>query len=91
LTNIGNMLPPLKFDGVSLRQTIENAFLTMAVPLGFDTIMGTPWNAFQILPPDNPVLKTFQEVIELTGLAAMRRLRKLWAASASGAAPAVGA
>ena len=83
LTNIGNMLPPLKFEGVSLRQTIENAFLTMAVPLGFDTVMGTPWNDFRILPPDNPVLKTFQEVIELTGLAAMRRLRKLWAASAS--------
>jgi cobalamin-dependent methionine synthase I len=83
MTNIGNMLPPLKFDGVSLRQTIENAFLTLAVPLGFDTIMGTPWNDFRILPPDNPVLQTFQEVIDLTGLAAMRRLRKLWAASSS--------
>jgi cobalamin-dependent methionine synthase I len=82
MTNIGNMLPPIKFDGISLRQTIENAFLTMAVPLGFDTIMGTPWNAFQILPADNPVLKTFQEVIELKGLEAMRRLRKLWAVSA---------
>jgi len=83
MTNIGNMLPPLKFDGVSLRQTIENAFLTLAVPLGFDTIMGTPWNDFRLLPPDNPVLQTFQEVIDLTGLAAMRRLRKLWAASSS--------
>ena len=92
MTNIGNMMPPVKIDGVTLRQTIENAFLTLAVPLGFDTIMGTPWNDFRILPPDNPVLQTFKEVIELKGLAAMRRLRQLWAASASGAAaPPAGA
>jgi len=79
LTNIGNMLPPLKFDDVSLRQLVENAFLTLAVPLGFDTIMGTPWNKFQILPDDNIVLQTLKEFTELKGLSAMRRLRQLWA------------
>jgi cobalamin-dependent methionine synthase I len=79
LTNIGNMLPPLKFDGVTLRQLAENAFLTLAVPLGFDTIMGTPWNAFQLLPEDNVVLQTLEDFIELKGLNAMRRLRQLWA------------
>jgi len=79
LTNFGNMLPPLKFDDVSLRQLAENAFLTLAVPLGFDTIMGTPWNKFQILPDDNIVLQTVKEFIELKGLNAMRRLRQLWA------------
>lgn len=79
LTNIGNMLPPVEFDGMRLRHLMENAFLTVAVPLGFDTILGTPWNDFRILPEDNQVLKTFQEVIELKGLDAMRRLRQLWA------------
>ena len=79
LTNIGNMLPPLKFDGVSLRQVVENAFLTLAVPLGFDTIMGTPWNDFRMLPDDNAVLQTLRDFIELKGLDAMRRLRQLWA------------
>ena len=79
MTNIGNMLPPLKFDGVPLRQLVENAFLTLAVPMGFDTIMGTPWNNFQFLPADNLVLQTYKEFIELKGLDAMRRLRKLWA------------
>jgi len=79
LTNIGNMLPPLKFDDVSLRQLAENAFLTLAVPLGFDTIMGTPWNKFQILPVDNIVLQTVKDFIALKGLHAMRRLRQLWA------------
>jgi len=79
MTNIGNMLPPLKFDGVSLRQLAENAFLTLAVPLGFDTIMGTPWNDFRLLPDDNVVLQTLKDFTELKGLDAMRRLRKLWA------------
>ena len=79
MTNIGNMLPPLKFDGVSLRQLAENAFLTLAVPLGFDTIMGTPWNDFRVLPDDNVVLQTLKDFTELKGLDSMRRLRKLWA------------
>ena len=79
LTNIGNMLPPLEFDGVRLRHVVESAFLTVAVPLGFDTIMGTPWNPFAILPADNAVLQTFREVVELDGMDAIRRLRKLWA------------
>jgi cobalamin-dependent methionine synthase I len=83
LTNIGNMLPPVKFDGIALRQMMENAFLTVAVPLGFDTIMGTPWNDFRILPADDVVLHAFKEIIELKGLDAMRRLRKLWAHSGS--------
>jgi cobalamin-dependent methionine synthase I len=79
LTNIGNMLPPIDFDGTRLRHVMESAFLTVAVPLGFDTVLGTPWNNFQILPDENEVLKTFKEVVELKGLDAMRRLRQLWA------------
>jgi cobalamin-dependent methionine synthase I len=81
MTNIGNMLPPLKFDGLPLRQLVENAFLTLAVPLGFDTIMGTPWNDFRMLPDDNVVLQTLKDFTELKGLDAMRRLRQLWARS----------
>ena len=79
LTNIGNMLPPVEFNGMKLRHMMESAFLTVAVPLGFDTVLGTPWNDFQMLPDDNEVLKTFREVLDLRGLDAMRRLRQLWA------------
>jgi 5-methyltetrahydrofolate--homocysteine methyltransferase len=79
LTNIGNLLPPVEFNGIKLRHMMESAFLTVAVPLGFDTVLGTPWNDFQMLPEDNEVLRTFREVIDLKGLDAMRRLRQLWA------------
>jgi 5-methyltetrahydrofolate--homocysteine methyltransferase len=73
------MLRPLKFDGVPLRLLFENAFLTVAVPLGFDCVMGTPWNDFQFLPDGNVVLETSRDFVELSGLDAMRRLRKPWA------------
>ena len=79
LTNIGNLLPPVEFDGMKLRHMMESAFLTVAVPLGFDTVLGTPWNDFRMLPEDNEVLRTLREVLELKGLDAMRRLRLLWA------------
>lgn len=79
LTNIGNMLPKMDYNGMSLRHCMENAFLTRAVPLGFDTVLGTPWNDFRLLPEDHEVLQAFDEVIELKGLDAMRRLRQLWA------------
>ena len=79
LTNIGNLLPPVEINGMKLRHMMESAFLTVAVPLGFDTVLGTPWNKFQMLPDDNEVLQTFREVIDLKGLDAMRRLRQLWA------------
>ena len=79
LTNIGNMVPKIEFDGMSLRMCLENAFLTRAVPLGFDTVLGTPWNDFRPLPEGHDVLTAFDEVIELTGLDAMRRLRQIWA------------
>jgi cobalamin-dependent methionine synthase I len=79
LTNVGNLLPQIDFDGMRLRHVMESAFLTVAVPLGFDTVLGTPWNRFQILPDDNEVLQTFRDVVDLKGLDAMRRLRQLWA------------
>jgi len=78
LTNVGNMLPPKEYDGIRLRHMMESAFLTVAIPLGFDTVMGTPWNKFQILPDDHEVLVAFKEVTALKGLPAMRALRKLW-------------
>lgn len=79
LTNIGNLLPPVEFEGQKLRHVMESAFITAAVPYGFDTVLGTPWNDFRILPEDHEVLVTFRETIELKGLDAMRRLRQLWA------------
>ena len=43
LSNIGQQMPPKAADGSDLKHQLENAFLTMTVPHGFDYVLGTPW------------------------------------------------
>jgi len=79
LTNIGQMLPPKIIDGENLRSLIERAFLTVAMPLGFDTVLITPWHNLSPLPQDHELLRSFKEVIELKGGKALRGIRSLYA------------
>ncbi len=80
LTNIGQQLPPKAADGSDLKLSLECAFLTLAVPLGFDTILCTPWREHHPLPDDNYVLKTYRNILEQTGSNALRAVRKLYRA-----------
>lgn len=80
ITNIGQQLPPKAADGSDLKLAIENAFMTVAVPWGLDTIMGTPWRAFQPLPEDNYVMATFREFLQQSGSNALRSVRKFYRA-----------
>ena len=77
LMNIGQQLPPRSASGINLKESIENAFLTLAVPYGFDTILGTPWKNYRLLEEDDPILQTFREIISLTGRDALRRMLQL--------------
>lgn len=65
LSNLPQHLPEKAVDGSDLRLQLECAFLTVAMPLGFDTILGTPWRAYQLLPPDNFVLREFRRIVAL--------------------------
>ncbi|OGA72714.1 MAG: dihydropteroate synthase DHPS [Betaproteobacteria bacterium RIFCSPLOWO2_12_FULL_65_14] len=78
LTNIGQQLPPKAADGSDLKRQLERAFVTVAVPLGFDTVLGTPWHSFEPLPEDNPVLMQFRHILTLNGTDVMRAMRKLY-------------
>ena len=78
LSNISGQLPAKAVDGSNLKLQLEEAFLTLTVPYGFDTILATPWKDYQLLPDDNPVLSAFKEIIALNGFDAMRKLRKLY-------------
>jgi hypothetical protein len=55
LSNVGQQLPPKAADGSDLKHCLENAFLTLAVPCGFDTVLGTPWRGYAPLPEDHYV------------------------------------
>ena len=78
ITNIGQLLPPKAADGSDLKRQLECAFVTVAMPLGFDTVLGTPWHGFHTLPEDNYVLGVFREVLKASGTDVLRQVRKLY-------------
>lgn len=80
LSNIGQQLPPKAADGSDLKHTLECAFLTLAVPAGFDTILGTPWRGYHPLPVDNYVLQTYRTFLDQSGSNALRAVRKFYKA-----------
>jgi 5-methyltetrahydrofolate--homocysteine methyltransferase len=80
LTNIGQQLPPKAADGSDLKLALECAFLTLAVPLGFDAVLATPWRELKPLPDDNYVLVTYKNFLEQSGSNALRAVRKLYRA-----------
>ncbi len=80
LSNIGQQLPPKAVDGSDLKHSLENAFLTLTVPYGFDTVLGTPWRSYEPLPDDNYVLQTYRNFLQQTGTNALRAVRKFYRA-----------
>jgi 5-methyltetrahydrofolate--homocysteine methyltransferase len=80
LSNIGQQLPAKAVDGSELKHSLENAFLTLAVPLGFDTVLGTPWRRYAPLPDEHYVLRAYRHFLEQSGSNAMRAVRKFYRA-----------
>lgn len=78
LSNLGIMLPKLALDGSRLSTKLESAFLTLTRPHGLDTILGTPGRDYQMLPPDDFVLRGFEEAIALDGFETLLRLQELY-------------
>lgn len=77
LSNIAQQLPATTRSGLPLREGLENAFLTQAIPRGLDMIIGTPWRDYHLLPADDPVYAAFSEIVVLDGRDALRRLLQL--------------
>jgi cobalamin-dependent methionine synthase I len=80
LSNIGQQLPPRAADGSDLKHSLECAFLTIAAPLAFDTVLGTPWRGYHPLPEDNYVLQAYRNFLEQSGSNALRAVRKFYKA-----------
>jgi len=67
LSNFTVMLPSKKADGSPVKGPLESAFLTMAMPLGFNTIIGSVKRKYALLPEDHPAMQCLKEVLELEG------------------------
>jgi hypothetical protein len=78
LSNLPQHLPSKAVDGSDLKHQLECAFLSVAMPLGFDTVLGTPWHGYALLPDDNFILRQFREIITIRGYDALMSVMKLY-------------
>ena len=78
LSNFSAMLPSKRSDGLSIKTALENAFLTLAVPLGLDYIIGNMAKDYSLLDSNHPAYQALVEAIEVGGLEAIMRIRQFY-------------
>ncbi len=79
LSNFTVMLPSKKADGSPVKGPLESAFLTMAMPLGLDMIIGSMVRKYELLPEGHPALVCLQDILKLEGYDTLMRLKEFYA------------
>lgn len=74
LSNFTQMLPPKKSDGSPVKSPLESAFLTMAMPLGLKTIIGSVNRKYVLLQDDDPAMQCLKDVLKLQGVDIIMRV-----------------
>jgi 5-methyltetrahydrofolate--homocysteine methyltransferase len=74
LSNFSMMLPPKRKDGSPVKSALESAFLTKAMPLGLDMVIGSVKRRYEVLPSDHPALQCLEDVVRLGGVEAVKRV-----------------
>ena len=74
LSNFTVMLPKRRPNGDPVRSSLESAFLTLAMPLGLDTIIGSVKRKYRICEEGDEALACLKEILELEGFEALMRL-----------------
>ena len=78
LSNFTVMLPSKKKDGSPVKGPLESAFLTLAMPRGLDTIIGSTVRKYEILPPGHPALACLEDILKLEGFDTLMRLKEFY-------------
>jgi cobalamin-dependent methionine synthase I len=79
LSNFTVMLPPKRADGSPVKGPLESAFLTRAMPVGLDTIIGSVRRNYELLPPEHPAMACLEDAIKVGGFDAIMRVRDFYA------------
>jgi cobalamin-dependent methionine synthase I len=74
LSNFSAMLPAKRGDGSPAKGPLESAFLTMAMPMGLNTIIGSTKRQYAILADENPAMQCLQDVLKLEGVEVVMRV-----------------
>lgn len=78
LSNFTVMLPPKRKDGSPVKSPLESAFLTLAMPLGLDFVIGSVKRNYQRLAEDHPAMECVSDCIRLGGFDSLIRVRKFY-------------
>ena len=78
LSNFTVMLPPKKGDGSPVKGPLESAFLTMAMPLGLDFVIGNVKRNYQRLNDDDPAMACLRDVLERDGYDCLMRVMEFY-------------
>lgn len=79
LSNFTVMLPSKRADGSPVKGPLESAFLTLAMPRGLDTIIGSLARKYEILPDGHPALSCLKDILGLEGYETLMRLQEFYA------------
>lgn len=79
LSNFTVMLPAKRADGSPVKGPLENAFLTKAMPLGLDMVIGSVKRKYERLTPDHPAMQCLEDCIRKPGFDAIMRVREYYA------------
>ena len=79
LSNFTVMLPPKRADGSPTKSPLESAFLTLAMPLGLDHVIGSVKRKYETLAPDHPALQCLTDCLKLTGFDVIMRVQEFYA------------
>ena len=74
LSNFSAMLPAKRGDGSPVKGPLESAFLTMAMPLGLDIIIGSTKRRYSLLTVEDPALQCLKDILRLEGVESVMRV-----------------
>jgi len=78
LSNFTVMLPPKRADGSPVKGPLENAFLTKAMPLGLDMVIGSVKRKYELLGADHPAMQCLEDCLKLDGFEPIMRVRDFY-------------
>lgn len=78
LSNFTVMLPPKRTDGSPVKTPLASAFLTRAMPLGLDTVIGSVKLPYAILPEGHPALQCFDDCLAVEGFDVLVRVQDFY-------------
>ena len=78
LSNFTVMLPPKRPDGSAVKGPLESAFLTKAMPLGLDAVIGSVKRNYDTLSADHPAMQCLEDCLRQPGFEAIMRVREFY-------------